>query len=177
MKRFRPIFPLIYVLVGWGAYATVGCEGSEENASMRVGTFDSRAVAVAYGRSEVFMNHVAGLMTEYERAKAAGDDKRALELEAEVPAEQELLEKQAFSAWPVDNILEQIEEEIPAIAENADVDAIVSKWDIVYQRSGAEFIDVTDLMVNLFDPDEETRNMLKGLMDQDPVPLEELEEH
>ena len=182
MTRLRMILSLI-VLAGLAVYTTVGAvraEQPEEKTSgskVRVGTFDSRAVAVAYARSETFSRYIKGLRAEYEKAKAAGDSTRVSELEAEGPAQQELIHKQGFSTWPVDNILEQIKGKIPEIAKQAEIDVIVSKWDIVYQGSGVESIDVTDLMVKPFDPDEETLKMLKELQKQDPVPLEELKEH
>jgi hypothetical protein len=157
-----------------------GCAQSEEGESgerIRIGTFDSRAVAVAYGRSDAFNSQVADLMTEYEKAKTSGDEKRIKELEAEGPAKQELMEKQVFSTWPVNNILEQIEETIPEIANRADVDVIVCKWDIVYQGSGVEFVDVTDLMVSHFDPDDETLKIIEDLKEADPVPMDELKHH
>jgi len=47
----------------------------------------------------------------------------------------------------------------------------------VYQQSGVEFIDVTDLMVKPFNPDEETLKIIKDLQKKDPVPLEELKNH
>ncbi len=180
MTSIRMIFVLIYVLAGLAVHTTVGAEQLEEKISgskVRVGTFDSRALAIAYGRSEPFLRYIEGLEAEYEKAKAAGDEKRVKELEAEGPAQQELLHKQGFSTWPVDNILEKIKGEIPEIAKQADVDVIVSKWDIVYQGSGIEFIDVTDLMVKQFDPSEETLKILEELQKQDPVPLEEFKKH
>ncbi len=88
---------------------------------------------------------------------------------------QELAHKQAFSTWQVDNILETIEGKIPEIAKQAKVDLIVSKWDIVYQQSGVEFIDVTDVMVKLSNPDEQMLEMLEQMKQQPPIPLEELE--
>ena len=143
-------------------------------AAVRVGTFDSRAVAVAYARSEAFARYVKGLRAEREKAKAAGDEKRVKELEGKGAAQQQLLHKQAFSIWPVDNILKHIKGNIPEIAKQADVDVIVCKWDLVYQRKGVEFSDVTDLMVKQFDPNEQTLKTIKELQEKDPVPLEEL---
>jgi hypothetical protein len=90
---------------------------------------------------------------------------------------QDLLHRQGFSTWPVDDILEQVEGRIPAIAERAEVDVIVSKWTIVYERPGVEFVDVTDLMVEPFEPDEETLKIIEELKKQAPVSLEELEKH
>jgi len=166
------------VLAGLAMYPAVGAPQSQEKTSgstSRIGTFDSRALAMAYYRSEEFMRQMVEMRAEYEKAKAAGDEKRVKELEAEGPAQQELMHKQGFSTWPVDNILTMIKENIPEIAKQASVDVIVSKWDIVYQQPGVEFIDVTDLMVIPFNPDEETLKTIKEIQQQDPVPLEDLE--
>jgi hypothetical protein len=194
MTRFRMTCAVItVVLAGVALYTTVGAQQSEEKTSgskVRVGTFDSRALAMAYYRSEPFKRHMNGLRAEYERAKAAGDEKRVKELEAEgssptwpdsgwppSPAQQELIHKQGFSTWPVDNILEKIKGKFSEIAKQADVDVVVSKWDIVYQRSGVEFVDLTDLMVKPFDPDDKTLKIVKEIQKQDPVPLGKLKNH
>ena len=145
---------------------------------------------MAYYRSDAFRRHVDGLRAEYEKAKAAGDEKRVKELEAEssdptwadsgwppTPAQQELISKQGFGTAPVDNILERIKEKIPEIAKQAGVDVIVSKWDIVYQRPGIDLTDVTDLMVKPFKPDEATLKLIKDIRKMDPIPLEELKGH
>jgi len=150
--------------------------GQTPEKSAVVGTFDSRVIAVAYYNTEAHMNYVEGLKSEHAEAEASGDTERVRELEAIGQASQDLAHKQAFSTWPVDNILEIIKEEIPKIAEQADVDLIVSKWDIVYQRSGVGCIDVTDVMVKLFNPEEQMLQMLEQIKKQDPIPLEELEQ-
>jgi hypothetical protein len=181
------------ILCGLAVFTTVFAQQSQEKAfgsKVRVGTFDSRALAMAYYRSDAFRRHMEGLRAEYEKAKEAGDEKRVKELEVESssptwpdsgwppsPAQQELIHKQGFSTWPVDNILEKIKGKIPEISKQADVEVIVSKWDVVYQRSDIEFVDVTDLMVKPFNPDEATLKIIKGIQKQDPVPLEELKNH
>ena len=139
-----------------------------------VGTFDSRLIAVAYYNTEAHMSYVNDLKAEHAEAEESGDTERARELEAIGEASQELAGKQAFSTWPVDNILETIEGKIPEIAKQANVDLIVSKWNIVYQQSGVEFIDVTDVMVKLFNPDEQMLEMLEQIKQQPPLPLEDL---
>ncbi|MEJ2596140.1 MAG: hypothetical protein P8100_13695 [bacterium] len=149
--------------------------GQAQNNSVIVGTFDSRVIAVAYYNSEAHKKYVEGLHTEHAEAEASGDVERARELDTMGEASQELAHKQAFSTWPVDNILETIEGKIPEIAEKTNVDLIISKWNIVYQRSGVEFIDVTDVMVELFDLDEQFLKGLEQLKNQPPIPLEELE--
>lgn len=159
---------------------TVGTQQSHEKTSgskLRVGTFDSRALASAYYRSESFSHQLQELQAEYDKAKAAGDDKRVRKLEAESSARQELIHKQVFSIWQVDNILEEIEGEMPKIAAQADVGDIISKWTMVCYQSRFEFIDVTDLMVKPFKPDEQTLKMIEEIQKQDPVPLEDLKNH
>jgi len=174
------MFVLICVLAGLAVYTTVGAKQPKEKTSgskVRVGTFDSRALALAHIFSKPFKRYLKELRAEYEKAKSAGDEKRVKELEAEGPYQQELAHKQFFSTWPVDNILEQIKGKIPEIAKQADVDVIVCKWHIAYQRSGVKFIDVTDLMVKPFNPNEETLKGIRELQNRDPVPLEELKKH
>jgi hypothetical protein len=87
---------------------------------------------------------------------------------------QDLIHKQGFSTWPVHDILQNIKGEIPDIAAKAHVDMIVSKWDVVFQRDGDETVDVTDLMVAPFTPNEETRKILDSLRRTDPIPTERL---
>jgi len=143
--------------------------------SVVVGTFDSRIIAVAYYNTEAHKSYIQSLKAEHAEAEASGDKERAKELEAIGEASQELAQNQAFSTWPVDNILETIDGKIPEIAKQAKVDLIVSKWHIVYQQSGLEIIDVTDNLVKLFNPDEQMLEMLEQMKKQDPIPLDELE--
>jgi len=143
--------------------------------SVVVGTFDSRVIAVAYYNTEEHTSYVEGQKAEHAKAEESGDKERAKELEAIGESSQKLAHKQAFSTWPVDNILEKIKGKMPEIAKQAGVDLIVSKWDIVYQRSGFEIVDVTDVMVNLFNLDEQFLHGLEQLKKMEPIPLEELE--
>lgn len=180
MKAFRMICAVIaVVIIGMAVCATGKAEQPEEKSSqsrVRIGTFDSRAVALVYYNSESFRRYIRGLKAETKKAEAAGDRERVEELRIEGESSQEMAHKQGFSTWPVDNILEKIKGKIPEIAEQADVDVIVSKWDIVYQRPEVEFIDITDLIVKPFNPDEQTLGVLEELKKQDPIPLQELKE-
>jgi len=181
VTRFRMTFAVITVVfTGLAMCTTGGAQQSQEKNSgskVHVGTFDSRALAIAFYRSEAFNLQMKEMRAEYEKAKAAGDEKRVKELEVQGSALGELIHKQGFSTWPVANILKKIQGEIPEISKQANVDVIVSKWNIAYQRSGVEFIDVTDLMVRPFKPDRETLKIIKDLQKQDPVPLKELKNH
>ena len=70
--------------------------------------------------------------------------------------------------------MERIKGKIPEIAKQANVEVIISKWNIVYQRSGVEFVDVTAFIVKPFNPDEETLKTVKDIQKKDPVSLEDL---
>ena len=148
-----------------------------EKAKLRVGTFDSRAVAMAFIRSGMFEQELQQRMEEHKKAKAAGDDQKVKKLEAQGKAGQERVHRQGFGTAPVDNILQRIKDKLPGIAKKASVDVIVSKWAVTYSTPGARFVDVTDLIVEPFGPDEKTKRAIRELCGKPPVPLEEIEKH
>lgn len=139
------------------------------DAKVRLGAFDSRAVATAYYRSETFAELLADLHAKRDKAKAAGKTELAEKLEARGRTWQDLAHKQGFAARPIGRILNEIRGELPKIAQTAEVDIIVSKWDLTYQRPGTKLVDVTDHMVRLFDPDEETLKVIQDLRKKEPV--------
>ena len=148
------------------------------NAKLRVGTFDSRAVVIAWVRSEAFDQQLKKKIQEKEQAEAAGDHKTVEKLMAEGRAGQEQVHLQGFGGASVANILEKIKDQIPALAQEAGVDVIVSKWDLVYQAPGAEFVDVTALMIRHFKPNAKAPPInLKELQKTPLVPLDELKKH
>jgi len=92
-------------------------------------------------------------------------------------AMQELMHKQSFGTSPIDSILERINNNLPQIAKQANVDVIVSKWDVVYQQDGVEFVDITNAKVQPFNLDEAVQAIIAEIQQIDPVPIEELENH
>lgn len=152
-------------------------EAAAEVSALRIGTFDSRLVALAYARSEHFHKKLQKLHEEIAGAKAAGDEELVKKLSASGPALQHHIEKQCYSTWPIGEILEVIKGELPAIAERAGVEVIVSKWDLAYQGAGAGFVDVTAQMVAPFKPSEETKRILEDMAKKQPLPLDQLKEY
>jgi hypothetical protein len=181
MARFTntcaAIITSIVVLTSLPAVEAQTANETTKGSALRIGTFDSRALAMAYYRSDAFKDELKEMHAQLKKAKTEGDEQLARELAAEGPALQELIHKQGFGTWQVDNLLEKIKAKIPDIAAQADVDVIVSKWNIVYQLPAVKFVDVTDLMVKPFDPDEATLTVIKDIQKQDPIPLEELKRH
>ena len=140
-----------------------------------VGTFDSRAVAMAHFGKFIRDGGLQKLYDEHAKAKAAGDTKKVEELEAKGPALQKQVHMRVFGNAPIDDILEEIKKDISKTAKAAGVDVVVCKWDVVYKKPRAKFIDVTNELVNLFKPDEETLGKIKAVLEHDPVPAKVLE--
>lgn len=161
---------------------TLGAQGEapeNDNPAVVVGTFDSRGILMAYVRSDQFGRYLsaqkADIARAVERAEASGDDQLLAALNALGPAMQKRIHEQGFGSAPVDDIIARIEERLPAIAEEAGVDVIVSKWTLTYTGPGARFVDVTELLANEFDPSEATLKGIRDLARREPVPLDELD--
>jgi hypothetical protein len=144
---------------------------------LTLGTFDSRAVAVAYVGSAFCAAELATLKAEMEQAQAAGDTARAAALEAQAEARQEQLHRQGFSTAPVHDLLDRVRDRLPALAQEAGVDAIVSKWELVYTAPTASTVDVTERLVAAFEPNEQSLQWAREVVDHPPEPLDASFEH
>lgn len=151
--------------------------GAPQPAKVRVGTYDSRSVAVAYAGSDVHRKVLAARRAEYEKAKAMGDQTRVAELEAEGKAGQKLMHKQGFSTTPVDDILERVKDRLPVIQEKAGVVALVSKWDKtgLARYEDAELLDVTMALVDALRPNDRQRTCAIEIQKHEPIPLGQAE--
>ena len=163
------------------AEPAAGDAAAKASKPLRVGTFDSRAVALAYYRkfltSPEFTAHLNKLKEEHDKAKAAGDEEKAKRLEAEGRAGQAHSHAQVFGSAPIDEITAKIKDQLPEIAKQAGVDVIVSKWSLAYRSPDAQFVDVTEPMAKLFKPDEATWKMIRELPKHRPLSAEELKKH
>ncbi len=181
MRLTKVALVLLVVLAGWGMELAKGAEdaggGKSEKARLRVGTFDSRAVAIAYVNSDAGRRHVRQMMDEYQKAKAANNEPQAKQLAEQCRATQDLFHQQGFGTASVANILTEIKDQLPGIARQAGVDVIVSKWDLAYQSETAEFVDVTELLVQPFHPNEKVQRWVEQIRQKAPISAEELRKH
>lgn len=187
MKKLQTV---LGVILGGLIVLTLGAAGagkarharvsSEEPAGsgIVVGTFDSRAVAVAYLRSQRTKDYLksqhADLERMLERAREAGDVELVRALDVIGPATQERFHRMGFGTASVDDILARIADRLPRIAREAGVDLIVSKWTLTYVDPAAHPVDVTERLVMEFEPDEETLRGIRQLVETEPVPAEQL---
>ncbi len=142
-----------------------------------VGTYDSRAVAVAYVASDGFREKMRKLQADLAKAKQEGDTKLVESLEALGPALQAEIHKQGFGTAPVGNILADLEQQLADIASTAAVDVIISKWALDFQSESAQFVDVTSFLVAEFEPSKKTLQTIQELRRRSPIPANELGDH
>jgi len=76
--------------------------------TVKIGIYDSRAVAVAYSNSDSFQKDIENLMTQYKKAKEENNTKLVDALEKEGQLQQQLLHEQTFSVGTVSNIIDKI---------------------------------------------------------------------
>lgn len=145
-----------------------------ENSKIRIGTFDSRCVALAYGRSNEFMKLRDSIETLYSQAKADSNKEKIEEIEQFKPTMQVLLHQQVFSNGSIINIMEKINAKFPGLAKENNVKMILSKWEIVFADESIELIDITDQLTALFNPDEATKKIIENIKAMEPVPTEKI---
>ena len=177
MKKTKNLFTLIAVITAMALWsvALLASPVKPEKTRLQVGVFDSRAVAAAHFGKFIKEGGLEKLYKEHGEAEAKGDTKRAEELEAKAIALQKQVHMRIFGTAPVDDVLEEIEKDIRKVARAAEVDIVVNKWDIIYQEPSAKFVDITNQMVDLFEPDEETLEKIKSILKNPPVPRKDLE--
>jgi hypothetical protein len=175
MKRLVGSLWMLMLTAATLAAAAPAMAGSQEKGSaapVRLGIYDSRIVALAYGRSTEFEAHIKDMINRLEKAKAEGDEETVAKLKAEGPALQDQMHHQVFGNAPIPGIIERIEDRLPDIAREAGVDMIVCKWDVAFQNDAAQPVDVTMAMVALFNPTPETLKHAEQLKTQPPVPAD-----
>ena len=146
----------------------------QESGKIRIGTFDSRCVALAYGRSADFMKLRDSVETVYSKAKEDSNKQIIEEIEQIKPTIQVLLHQQVFSNGSVLNILEKVKDKFPAIAKENNLKMILSKWEIMFADESIELIDITDQLVAIFNPDEQTKKIIENMKSMEPVPIEKI---
>jgi hypothetical protein len=148
---------------------------AQPRGGVRIGVYDSRAIAIAAVRSSGVGDEMKAMMKEAADAKAAGDEARVARLAARGKAKQLLLHLQGFSNAPVDEYLDKHREALPGIARAAGVIAILPKAD--YHDPAVEVVDVTEALLELFAPKDQSQQMAQELRKHGPVKMIEILEN
>jgi hypothetical protein len=145
-----------------------------QTTKFKIGTYDARAVAMAYAHSEANDKQLKEKMQELKDAEVKGDAKRVKELKAWGEAHQWLLHMQGFAGAPVEGILTKMKDQLAATAKAAGVHVIARKTDFTDDQ--VEVVDVTDQVVKLFNPSEKTLKMVRELRQRPAMDMAELEQ-
>jgi hypothetical protein len=137
---------------------------------IRIGVYDTRAIAIAWARSKY--NPMGAKMAEYNAAKKAGDRKKVKELEAWGPAQQRLLHFQGFGHVPVGDLLLPVKAGVARVAREKRLVAIAMECD--HTAPNVEVIDVTEALAALYDPSQQTRQIVRSLRNVKPLGLLEV---
>jgi len=146
----------------------------QETNKIRIGTFDSRCVALAYGRSAEFMKLRDSVETVYLKAQIDSNKEVIKEIEQFKPTMQVLLHQQVFSNASINNILDKIKDKLPELAKENNLKMIISKWEISFADETFEYIDITDQLIKLFSPDEQTKKIIDNMKTIEPIPIEKI---
>jgi hypothetical protein len=161
---------------GAGGGVALGASGTQDGptpgATVRIGTYDSRAVATAYVRSSGFAQRIKALQEQRAAAVKSGDAKAVERLENQGKLMQVRIHLQGFSDAPIDDVLHAVRDQLSEVARRNSVMAIVHAAD--YHDPQVELVDVTDDLVNLFNPDRETLKMVNQLRKTKPAAIEEI---
>lgn len=136
--------------------ALAGCEATDKTV---VGVYDSRVIALAYWQEKVdgkerLYNHEALGM-------------KAIDLGV-------LMHQQVFSYHEPVQALEYIADKLPEVMEQAGVDVIVSKWEKekLAEYDPTKFVDITDRLVQLYNPTAKFLKDAEGFKKSTPEPLD-----
>jgi hypothetical protein len=143
--------------------------GADEGSTPKVGVFNTRGVALAYGRSEEGLQRFAILHEQHRAAEAAGDTAKVRELKTQGSWLQERMHMQVFGNLPIDDILEGREAMLAEVAREAGVVMIVSN--VAYRLGYVDIIDVTRNIAMKFGADAGTLTMIEDLHTQEHVAL------
>jgi hypothetical protein len=154
-------------------------DGTATNSTpVRIGVYDSRAVAYAHFWNESYQSKLKEQMAAARAAEQAGDTARFKELDATLRQTQDRIHRQGFSTAPADDALAELKGQIPEIEKQAGVTALVSKWDeaALKKYPNAEQVDVTGQLAREFKPTEKQLKVIADLQKQKPLSLEKCDE-
>lgn len=169
-----PRWFLLNAAIAWSVVSGATALAQSQTNKLRVGVYDSRAIAIAYGNSAQFRKSLESVQADYKKAKEEKNDKQAKEIDARMKLQQRRFHEQGFSTGSVAGIMATVKDSLPAVAKKAGVQVIVSKWELNSQSPEVEVVEVTDELVALFRPSEKVLGWVKDLKNHPPMPLEKI---
>ena len=172
-QMFPRLAGIVAVLV-MGVFAVSTAPAQSQPNALRIGVYDSRAIAIAYGGSADFQRVLQSAHKEYDAAKQAKNDGQMQAVKDRMKLQQRRLHEEGFSTGSVAPIMATLKDVLPEVARQADVQLIVSKWELNEQSPDVTVVDVTDQLVALFHPSEKVLKWVKSIEAQPPLPIEKI---
>jgi hypothetical protein len=135
---------------------------------VRVGTYDSRLIAIAYYNSKLFK--LPGEVRE--KMKAAQEKNDTVTISAiskEMPLRQRYMHEQGFGKASVCYLIEEIKDKVAEYVKKEKLDFIVSKWEMSFINPNYEVVDITLNLANLFEPSMDVGKMIPEMNSNEPV--------
>ncbi|HUO09472.1 MAG TPA: hypothetical protein VM008_14280 [Phycisphaerae bacterium] len=168
-KKRVAFFTAVAVLVGI-LPALCAPTGTMPAAKVRVGTYNTRMVALAYWRSAEGMKVIGATVNDAMAAKKAGEKEKAAELEKKAKDLQRRLHNEVFGNSPIPEVTEAMKSALNEVAQAKDVVAIVPE--VAYAGDSVDVVDVTEEIVAKCKPTEQTRRVLNELPKHPPAEME-----
>lgn len=164
-------------LVILGVAGCLTASAQTQTNKLRVGVYDSRAIAVAWANSTEFADTMKPVEAEFRQAKAAKNDQRMKEIDEQMKSRQRRAHEQAFSTGSVAAIMDKVKDRLPDVARQADVQLIISKWELNHHAPGVELVEVTDKIVALFHVSERGLKWCQEIQQKAPLAPEKIPAH
>ena len=164
MSASKSIFKLFVLFL----FVFAAGMNSYSQTKVRVGTYDSRLIAVAYYNSKLFKLPAEAR----EMMKAAQEKNDTVTISAiskEMPLRQRYMHEQAFGKASVCYLIEEIKDKVSDYVKKEKLDFIVSKWEMSFINPNYEVVDITLSLANLFEPSMDVGKMINELNNNEPI--------
>jgi hypothetical protein len=175
-RTFRFFHSFLMIMIFQGCFILPGnnVRAQSSPVKMKIGVYDSRILTLAWSRSAFFSDHQKIFGLKSDSATRANDTVRLKELSIEALSYQHLLHLMVFGSGSVSEIIGLVKDDLKKIAAGSGVGIVVSKYELNYADPSVEVTDLTDMIVQLFKPDENLDKMIGEMRKVEPVPLGEL---
>ncbi|MGN6368066.1 MAG: hypothetical protein ACTHN5_07390 [Phycisphaerae bacterium] len=137
---------------------------------LRLGTYHSRVVALAYWRSTDGMKRIQSVVKEAQDAQKSGDKEKAADLAKKAQSLQRQLHNEVFGNVPIPEVIDALKPTLAEVAKDATVSAIVP--DVAWSDPTVQLIDLTDRIVEKCHPTEETQRLAQQLDQHPPAEMQ-----
>lgn len=142
---------------------------------VRIGTYDSRAVALAWARSASHQRMIAAMASEAADSRRGGNIPRAEEIEQQLKQRQFMLHAVTFSNAPPTEALRSLQPHLEEVARKHGLVAIVDALD--YRAQDIQTVDLTETLVDRFEPTAETRKLAHEMRNRRVIDLYQATQH